>query len=120
MLLITYNVLLSCSGIQTYSNGKYKYAEEDKLQYPSPSSTEEVNNVDLEQCPAYLPTTCQNQSRVDDVDLEQCPAYMPTTCQNHSRVGDVDLEQCPAYRRTTCQNQSPVITDAEGDYEYIP
>ena len=72
--LTTHNVLLSCSDIQT----------------------EEVNNVDLEQCPAYMPTKCQNRSRIDGVDLEQCPAYIPTTCQN----------------------QTAVTTDGEGEYDY--
>ena len=102
LLLIVGNVLfyffrdigvtpLGCVNVQTDCDPVYECIDYDTPQYPSSSAAEKVNGVNLEQCPAYMPTRCQNQSHIDGVDLEQCPAYMPTTCQNHSPV-DADTD----------------------------
>ena len=80
---------LGCVNAQANGDPEYECVIDDKRQYSS--ATEKVNDVNLEQCPAYLPTRCQNQSHIDGVDLEQCPAYMPTTCQYQSPV-DADTE----------------------------
>ena len=105
LLLIVGNILLyfrevgatplGCVNAQADGDHEYECVDYDKCQYPS--ATEKINDVNLEQCPAYMLTRCQNQSHIDSVDLEQCPAYMPTTCRN----------------------QSPVDANTEGDYEYV-
>ena len=73
LLLIVGNILLyfreygatplGCVNAQADSDREYECVDDNKCQYPL--ATQKVDDVDLEQCPAYMPTTFRNQSPVD-------------------------------------------------------
>ena len=53
---------LGCVNAQADGDPEYECVD-NKCHYPS--ATQKVDDVDLEQCPAYMPTTFRNQSPVD-------------------------------------------------------
>ena len=72
LLIIVGNILLyfrevgatplGCVNARADGNPEYECVD-DTCQYPS--ATEKVDDVDLEQCPAYMPTIFRNQAPVD-------------------------------------------------------
>ena len=63
--------------IQSVSNSSYTPTEEDQ-------------NIELKECPAYEKPIVSDQP---DIELEECPAYVG----KRKDPLNIKLEQCPAY-----------------------